>query len=143
MKNWISALMCVAFLTLAGCEFFNPIGPLLSIGIAWVEGEAHKYYEADQQTVYEATHYALKQLDFPVTKDERNGDMIYIRADTGDRFKIKIERVRHNVTKLSIRVNIMGDKPYAELVYKRVDEYPGVRCFQTVEQLKTRLREKR
>ena len=142
-KKWIAAIMCVSIFmfSLVGCNGINPIGPIISVGIMWLSGEASKYYEADSELIHEATHSALKELDFPVVSEIKRGDTIFITADANDRFRIKVERVRPNITNLRIRVNIMGDKPYAELIYKKIDEYPGVKCFYTVDDLKTKLRE--
>ena len=52
-----------------------------------------------------------------------------------DRFKIKVVAVRSNGTNLKIRVNIMGDHPYAELIFRKVDAQ-GVKVFHSVDKLK-------
>jgi hypothetical protein len=36
-------------------------------------------------------------------------------------FKIEIKKVQSNITEVKIRVNFLGDKPYAELIYKKID----------------------
>jgi hypothetical protein len=140
---------------MTGCEMFNPIGPLIQLGIYWKEGEAHKYYQTDHDTLYRSTLAALKDLDIPVNSEEKDGNTIYIRAggkvavsDEGgprgagpvnlqsdDRFKIRVVKVNEKVSKLSIRVNTFGDKPFAELVYRNIDARPGIRCFQSTEEL--------
>ena len=43
-------------------------------------------------------------------------------AGENDRFKISIKHVEPEISLLKIRVNFMGDKPYAELFYKKVDD---------------------
>lgn len=118
-----------------GCSSFNPIGPLIQLGIYWVEGEAHKYYNTDQITIHRATKEALNELGIPVVSEQRDGGTIYMRAGDDDLFKIKIVATREKVTKLSIRVNTFGNKPYAELVYRHVDNRPGVIQFVTVDEL--------
>lgn len=124
-------------LATVGCNAFNPIAPIIQLGVMWSEGEAHKYYNTDQETVHNAVVTVLKDLEFPVVEDTHKGDYIYVVADTGDRFKIKIKEVRHNITKLSIRVNTFGDRPYAELIYRHVDREQGVKDFVTVKELNT------
>jgi hypothetical protein len=139
MLKWILA----AFLLVGvvGCEFIAPIGPIVQLGIMWVEGEAHKYYNTDQETIHQATLVALKELDLVVNKEEssNDGETIYINAGDKDRFKIKIHAVREKTTKLSVRVDIMGDKPYAEMLYRHVDKQKDVVQFVTVEELNTAL----
>lgn len=130
-------LLLSVVLVATGCGLFNPIGPILQIGIAWIEGEAHKYYNTEHSVLIQATKDALKELEFPI-QEESDNDNVYriVAGDEGsDRFKIKVTNVRHNVTKLSIRVNIMGDKPYAEMIYRHVDKRPGVKTFISVAKL--------
>lgn len=136
MKKLVLALiLAFACVFSTSCGIINPISPITQIGIMWIEGEAHKYYNTDRETIYKAVKNVLAELDLPITEEEDKGDYIYIVADAGDRFKIKIREVRENITKLSIRVNIMGDKPYAELIYRHVDRQPGVMDFYSVEEL--------
>lgn len=127
----------VGVLLITGCEIFNPIGPIIQIGVMWINGEANKYYNTEQTPIIRAVKDVLDELDMPIQKEEENGAVYYIQAgDKGsDRFKIKVTAVRHNVTKLSIRVNTMGDKPYAEMIYRHVDRQPGIITFVTVEAL--------
>lgn len=141
-KKYLAAVMLVLALGFTGCELFNPIGPIIQIGVMWMEGEAHKYYNTDQDTIHIAVKEVLQDLEFPIVRETNEGDYYYIVADAGDRFKIKIREVRHNVTKLSIRVNTMGDRPYAEMIYRHVDRQSGVKDFVSVEELNTALDER-
>jgi len=122
---------------MAGCDLFNPIGPIIQIGVMWMNGEAHKYYNVDQTTLLRATKDVLKELDMPIQSEEAKGAVYYIQAgEKGeDRFKIKVTAVKPNVTKLSIRVNTMGDRPYAEMVYRHVDMQQGIIQFTSVTEL--------
>ena len=139
MWKWIVGAV---LLVTVGCDFIAPIGPIIQLGIMWVEGEAHKYYNTDQATICTATKAALKELDLAVTKEEKKGDTIYIVAGDKERFKIKIYAVRDKTTKLSIRVDFMGDKPYAEMVYRHVDKQKDVEQFVTIEALNTALEDR-
>lgn len=140
MLKWIIAI-CLA-VVVAGCNFVAPIGPIIQLGVMWVEGEAHKYYNTDQETIHQATLAALQELDLVVNKEEEKDDMIYINAGDKDRFKIKIYAVREKTTKLSVRVDLMGDKPYAEMLYRHVDKQKDVEQFVTLKELNTALEER-
>lgn len=132
----LRSIAAIAILTLVvGCQLFNPIAPIIQIGIMWYEGEAHKYYATKQETIHEATKAVLAKFTLPIVEEKVDGNTIYIQAGDDDRFKIKITSVRENVTKLSIRINIMGDKPYTEMLYRHIDEYNGVEQFATVTSL--------
>jgi hypothetical protein len=88
----------------------------------WVNGEAHKYYPHDDEVMYKSTKLALKELKVPISQDKRESNGFYIKAGDNDSFKITIKKSRQNITKVSIRVNTMGDKEYAELIYKKIDK---------------------
>lgn len=113
------------FLTLliSGCAVAPFIAsPIVTGVVMWYEGEAHKYYNEEARTLYRATKIALKDLDYPITKDEPNKDGgYYIVAGDKDRFKIVIRQVKHHITEVKVRINFMGDKPYAELLYRQID----------------------
>lgn len=97
--------------------------------IHWKEGEAHKVYEYNQFVVYNAALAALEEMKLPV-REERTTSGKYIKAGKNDLFKIKVVSLEANITKLSVRINFMGDKPYAELFYKIVDEKMSFVDFQ-------------
>ncbi len=136
MLVMMTAILCV---TMSGCEFFNPIGPIVQLGIFWFEGEAHKYYNTNQDTMVLAVKTTLKDLNFSIIEEGPHGDYYWIKATDGSNgeshFKIKVREVKRNITKLSIRVNTFGNKPYVEMIYRHVDKQPGVEQFTTAEGL--------
>lgn len=137
-RGFLLLLFCL-FLT--GCEFVNPIAPLIQIGVYWLEGEAHKYYATEQSKICDAVKAVLDEFSLPILHEEQKGETIYIRAGDDDRFKIKVTAVRENVTKLSIRINTFGDKAYAEMIYRHVDQQPLVEQFASVDELNTAMEE--
>ena len=110
-------------LFLAGCTAIpNLASPIVSGVVMWYEGEAHKYYNEEAHTVYRAVKTSVKELDHVIVKDEQTKDGgYYIVAGDTDRFKITIRPVKPHITDVQIRINFMGDKPYAELIYRQVD----------------------
>lgn len=116
-------LIFFIILLLPGC--IGPealVSPIVSLGIMWVNGEAHKYYPFDQKIIYKSTILALKELKIPISYEKQESTGFYIKAGDSDTFKITIKKSRENITKISIRVNTMGDKSYAELLYKTIDK---------------------
>lgn len=134
MKNALSLLLVTALL-FTGCQMFNPIAPIVQLGIRWYDGEAQKYYNTDQVTLYNATKAALAELNLPIAEESHEDNIYYLKVDAGDRFKIKVVGVREEIAKLSIRVNTMGDKEYAELIYRHVDSQTAVKQFASLEAL--------
>lgn len=103
-------------------QIMTPIGSAaVNSYIVWREGEAHKCYEYSPKIVHNATLAALKEMKIPI-KSDKGSDKYQIIAGDKNRFKIKIESIQDNVTKLNIRINYFGDRAYAEIVYKLVDE---------------------
>ena len=126
-------LFCtLSLFCLSGCgvgpEIF--ISPIVTGVVIWIQGEAHKYYANDSDTLYRATKRSLNQLNIPIKRDDPPKDgNYYIIAGEGERFKIKIKRIHPEITKVSVRINIMGDKPYAELLYKQIDNQVRIIVF--------------
>ena len=139
---WRLVLITVLCLGMMGCSFIAPIGPIATLGIHWMNREAHKYYNTDQETLYVAVRNALNELDFPITKVDQGDEIWVIKADADDRFRIKINPVRHNVTKISILVNTFGDKPYAEMIYDHIDSQEEVNQFTSLKELNTAIEER-
>lgn len=104
-----------------GCEVAPFVSPIVTGVVIWYEGEAHKYYYEEPSTLYRSTKLALKELEHPITTDEvRNGNY-YIVAGDDDKFKITIRKVKPHISEVKIRINFMGNKPYAELLYTHID----------------------
>jgi len=118
--------LLLAIVVLPGCTAVNPFNlasPIITGVVMWKEGEAHKYYNEELPTMHRSVKSALKELNLPVTKEEPVKDGFYIVAGDQDRFKIYVLTVKPHITKVNIRVNFMGDRPYAELVYRTTDSY--------------------
>lgn len=119
MKKSIFFLFFLFFASCSPATMF--ISPIVTGVILWKEGEAHKYYNDDIKVIYRSTKSALKDLGYEITKDESRKEGYYIVAGKEDRFKISILKTKPHITEVKIRVNFMGDKPYAELVYRQID----------------------
>lgn len=134
LRKMLWPILVGMMLLTTGCDLFNPIGPIIQIGVIWMNGDVHKYYNTEHEPLIKATKDVLDDLKMPIKSEELDGNVYYIVAgDEGKyRFKIKVTSVRENVTKLSIRVNFVGDRPYAEMIYRHVDEIPGIRQFASV-----------
>jgi len=123
MLKLVKYLLILSLFTLiSGCgPGIMLIGPAVTGVIYWVNGDAHKYYEENLEVVYRSTKHALNELNLSITKDEPKDNSYYILAGGENRFSIHITKAEKNLTKLSIRINILGDKDMAELIYKKVD----------------------
>lgn len=122
MKKLVLSLIFFS-LFMTGCGPEVLIGPAINFFLVWKEGEAHKCYRHDSATVYRAAKRALREMDISIVEDEDNaGPNYYFIAGENDRFKVSIDRIEDKISRLSVRINFMGDKQYAELFYQKVDE---------------------
>ena len=144
-------------LLLFGCQSFNPVGPAIQLGMYWVDGEAHKYYNTDQESMLVAVREVLNTLEIPIHDEEVSDGMVVIHAGgkfyveersrrfarkdskvlfkIEDRFKIKLIVVKPHTTKVSIRCNIFGDKPYCDMIYRHIDGQSSIKQFVTLVEL--------
>lgn len=120
-KLLLFASLCLPFFT--GCAAAPMIiSPIVTGVVMWKDGEARKYYNEEAHTVYRATKTSLKELDHLIINEEpyKEGGY-YIVAGDSDKFKITIRQVKPHITEVKVRINFMGDKPYAELLYSQID----------------------
>jgi len=129
-KLFVFGLFC-----LVGCAYFAPIGPIVSLGILWANGEASKYYASDVGVIHVAIKNVLEEFKIPILEEKTEDDIIYLKAGDDDRFKIKIVPVREKITKLMIRINTMGDKSYTEFLFRHVDKQKDVEQFASLKEL--------
>jgi len=125
LKKFTYFFLLVSFITFFGCSVnpLSPIGPGISLVLTWIDGEAHKYYLTDSDILYRSTKRSCNKLGYKIEKDNDLGDGNYhIIAGNNDRFKINIKHIDNNISKLSVRVNFWGDRPYAELIYSEIDK---------------------
>jgi hypothetical protein len=135
LKKFLKILVLCFFFLNVGCSNFNPVAPILTLGIFWHQGEAQKYYATKHETLVEATKNVLIEFKLPIINEEFKNNILYIKAGDDDKLKIKISSVRENISKLSIRVNTFGDKPYAEMIFRHIDNQPNVQQFVSLEEL--------
>ena len=96
-------------------------GPIVTGIIMWKQGEAKKYYLEEVDIIYRATKHSLEDMNQKITLDDKTKEGYHIVAGDRDKFKIHIQKIKSKITEVKVRINIMGDKPYAELLYTTID----------------------
>jgi hypothetical protein len=125
MKKFIILLIFL----LSGCAVPPFVSGIVTGVITWEAGKARKFYTEDTVVMQRATFLSLKNLGYKVKKFEPRKDGAYIVVAGGktsillreDRFAITIKKAKPKITELSMRINYLGDQPYAELIYKEID----------------------
>lgn len=119
----IMIIISILFLLLlnASCEPAI-VSPIVNGYITWQNGEAHKYYENNDVIIINATKRACLDLGLKIKKNIRSRYYYNIIATSKNDFNIKIKKINKNISKVSIRIDFMGDKPFSEFIYKKIDE---------------------
>lgn len=127
------ALLLILFCFVLGCEALPFVGPAVQAYVQWKDGEGHMYFKVDKTVAYNALKRTLVELNYQIIEDtvSRNGDY-YILAKNKSKFKIKVTGTTDDISCVSIRVNIMGDKDYANLIYDRLSRQMNVVDFSTI-----------
>lgn len=123
-----------------GCAAIPILGPVVNLYIVWKNGEAQMYYESDSLTLYESTVRMLQNDGIEFESEDKGDGNYYILAKATDDIKITINKIEDRVTVVKIRINVMGDKPYAELLYKKLSEEINVIEYDEVKMKKRRLK---
>ncbi|MHA2043226.1 MAG: DUF3568 family protein [Candidatus Thorarchaeota archaeon] len=121
MKKLILSMIFLLFLSGCGPELI--VGPAINFFLVWKNGEAHKCYRHSSETVYFAAKRSLREMDIPIIEDEQDEDPgFYFIAGKNDQFKVTIDEIEPLISRLSVRINFLGDTEYTELFYLKVDE---------------------
>jgi hypothetical protein len=114
------------------CSFFSLgcevapflVAPIITGVVYWKNGEAKKYYNENQKVLHRSSINALNELQIPITRDIRDNSGNYsIVAGDKDEFKISVNRLKNNISEITVRVNFMGNKEYSELIFEKIDSY--------------------
>lgn len=109
---------------LAGCgsPFLAPIGEVFNVVSDWKDGEAHKYYSYNLDSIHNSTKRTLANMGIKINEEQKRSDGYYILAGDGDRFKITIIRKNNETTLVKIRVNFWGDHDFADLIFSNIEK---------------------
>jgi hypothetical protein len=105
------------------------VGPIIQAYVVWKDGEGTKYYKREGYEVYQGLKIVLHNLEQKVTQDDIKtpGNFYLLTKSSKHSFKINVVQADKGVTALKIRIDFMGDRPYAELIYKTLDEQLGIK----------------
>lgn len=107
-----------------GCALFL-IGAGAAIGagtVAYVGGELKAADEVRMDRAWSASLDAMEQLEFKVTKSQKDalaGEIIARRADD-TRIIIRLKKQTDQVTEIRIRVGTWGDETLSRLIYEKI-----------------------
>ncbi len=107
-----AALLAVAALPwLTGCVVVAA-GAVGAGAVAYVRGELESSVEADLDATYAAAQRALDKLEFARIEQRKSGldAQLVHRTALDKRVEIKLKKITDRLTKIEIRVGIVGDQ---------------------------------
>lgn len=118
----LSSLIILSCLLFSGCVALLAGGA--GAGAAtYVAGQLNTTIEKDIDTVWLATRDAVDDLRFDVkiaNQDAAVGKIVSKNA-VGDEITIYLKRVSPNITELSVRVGLLGDRTQSELILSKIN----------------------
>jgi len=126
----IRKVLCIVALMIA-ISFFSgcAVAPLIPlIGGAyqgytvWKGSEATKYFSHDLETTYQAVKQSAKQMKLGISTLSPPGKGYALETAGENHLQIDVVPVEKNVTKVMIRVSLLGDKQFTEFFYKTVED---------------------
>lgn len=115
----VLALGVAPFLT--GCVIVAA-GAAGAGAVAYVRGEMEANLEHDLNAVFKAAQRALADLELAKIDDQKSGvDALLIsRTALDKRVEIKLRKITGNVTKVQIRIGLMGDQELSLTILEKI-----------------------
>ena len=122
---WAIVLAVVPLL--GGCGFLAGAA-VVGAGVYYVRGEASKLYAKSVPEVYQAAVEVLEELDVITTEKMKSDAEARIKGRTAgsDPLDMKIVRKGGEVCEVKLRVGIMGNRDYSNLILSRLDRKLGL-----------------
>jgi len=109
-----------------GCATLMPIVPVVGTiydgYIGWKEHQSIKYYAADVNTIHRAVILSSRQLNLKVIHKKppvKKGHALEVKCK--EPLQIEILPFEKKVTKVVIKIELLGDKHFAHFFYQKID----------------------
>jgi len=121
-KNLIRSGVLLALAFLAGGCTIALVGAGAAGSVAYLRGDLEAMMAQDVDTVYQASLKALEQLEITPTKKDKDALSATIIARGADdkKITIKLKRTEQDLTKLSVRIGILGNETQSQVIYEQI-----------------------
>jgi len=115
------AVFAIGTSFLSGCVVVAAGAPGAG-AVAYVRGELQSSVPHNLDTTYAATRRALGDMQFLVIEDKKTlvDAGLVSRTATDKKVTIKLERVTESLTKVSVRVGLIGDEPLSLTILQKI-----------------------
>jgi hypothetical protein len=128
VKTTILALMaCLSVLVGSGCGALV-VGGAVAAGagtVAWVKGELKATVDGDLDHAWSASQTALKDLQMPVSAEEKDGiqGKLTARAAADKKVTVQVKKATGTTTDIGIRVGTWGDEPMSREILEKIKKH--------------------
>ncbi len=122
---------CVLVVLLAwlvgGCAFLAGAA-VAGAGVVYVRGEAHKRYPREVPEVFDAAISTLEDAGVIIGERLEGDQLASIKGRTagGEELTMRINQESRGVTKVRLRVGLLGNRDYSQLVFSGMDRGLGL-----------------
>ena len=128
IKNWILAVgIGLGGMLCNGCAVLL-VGGAVAAGagtVVYIKGELQATVDGTMDNVWTASQAALKDLQMPVTSEEKdalNGKLT-ARAAGDKKVTVRVKKVTGTSTEIGIRVGLWGDEPMSREILDKIKKH--------------------
>ncbi len=116
-----AATACIALSVTSGCLAIAA-GAGAGAAVAYVRGQLEANVAGSFENTINATNRALQQLSIAKINEERGNliDVITARNAADKKIQIRLENAASNITKVRIRIGLMGDEPLSISILEKI-----------------------
>lgn len=117
-------LLGIILLSSYGCAAFLVFMGATAGTVAYIKGELKSVEEASLDRTWDAAQKAIKNLEFTLTKKQKEAISARLITRGADKKKISInlQKITEELTEVRIRIGIFGDAPLSRLILERLKE---------------------
>jgi hypothetical protein len=127
MKNKMNIAAAVLSLSLVfalyGCGAIVAGGAAAGATYVYTEGWVERNYNAGLDTSYNAAMEAVKDMDMTIVENTKDVGSAEIKSQKCDQdYWIKMDMKGKNLTAISVRAGLTGDKQASERIHEQIQE---------------------
>ncbi len=119
---WMGVILGAVMLVGSGCVAVVAAGAAGAAAVAWVRGELQTTLPANLDRSFNATKAAVEDLQFVKVSERKDAllGVIVARNAADKKIEIQLENMAGNVTKVGIRVGVVGDQELSLAILDKI-----------------------
>ncbi|HVO65543.1 MAG TPA: DUF3568 family protein [Syntrophales bacterium] len=124
----VTASVFIFTILFTGCAatplspFFPYIGASYQGFTIWEARQSTRYYASDLDTTYQAVKRSCEQLKLETVQNPEYENDRSLKTEGNHPMRITVLPAETNLTKVIIKIELLGDKPYVEFFFKTVED---------------------